>query len=123
MIDMLARLALGANFFYFGLNGFFHWTPIPPATEAMSRWMRALEETGYLLTVVKLIEIAAGLCLLTGFFVPLAVAVLAPLVFVIISNQAILNRGRGWGISLLILIPFAILVWTRQENFLPLLGR
>jgi uncharacterized membrane protein YphA (DoxX/SURF4 family) len=119
-LDLAARLFLGLEFFYFGLNGFFNWRPLPPPSEAMGKFVAAWQETGYLMTVVKFLETLTGLCLLTGFFVPLALLGLAPLIFGIVSLQLFLNEGKGWGISAQIAIPYFVLIFTRWETFRPL---
>lgn len=117
--DFLARWILGLNFFISGLNGFRHWFPLPEPKPEMGRFVEALNETGYLMEIVKTLEIVAGLCLLAGFFVPLALVTLGPIVFVVVSSQLMLNRERGWGISALILVPFLILLGTRWDYFEP----
>ena len=119
--DFIARLILGLLFFIFGANGFLNRLPIPPAEPRMQKFVQSLQETNYLMTIVKVIEILSGLCLLTGFFVPLALLCLAPVIFVIVSAQLFLNGRRGWGISFLTLIPFLVLLATRWNSFEPFL--
>lgn len=42
-----SRIVLGLIFFVFGLNGFFHFIPMPPPPEAGGKFLGALFETGY----------------------------------------------------------------------------
>ena len=114
--ETLFRLFVGAFFFVFGLNGFFKKIPIPPPEPEMGRFLAALESTGYLMTFVKIFEILAGALLLTNFFVLLALHILAPLIFVIVTSQWFLNRRNGLGISLITLIPYLILVFLHGSE-------
>lgn len=73
-----ARLFLGLLFTVFGLNGFFGFLPMPPTTEAGGAFLGALASTGYMFPLIKGTEVVAGLLLLSGRFVPLALTLLAP---------------------------------------------
>ena len=115
ILEGVLRLLVGANFLVFGLNGFFHWFPIPPAAPRMAAFVKALDQTGYLLTVVKILEILAGALILAGIFLPLALTLLAPIVFVLVSSQLVLNEKRGWGISIFTAVPYLALVALRWE--------
>ena len=117
ILDLCFRSLFGLNFFVFGLNGFFHWFALPPTEEPMREFIEALGKTNYLMTVIKSLEVAIGICLLTNRFVPLAIATSAPLAFGIVSSQLLLNKRRGWGISALTLVPFVFLVHARQDAF------
>ena len=116
-MDLIFRIFLGLNFFIFGLNGFFKWFAIPQAHERMEKFQKALIETGYVMTVVKWIEVISGLFLLTGFFVPLAILICGPIVFMIVSAHLFLNQKRGYGISLSVLLPYLGLLWIHWSSF------
>ena len=117
VMDLIFRIALGLNFFIFGLNSFFKWFAIPPAHERMDKFQKALIETGYVMTVVKWIEVISGLFFLTGFFVPLALLLCGPIVFMIISSHYFLNQKQGYGISLSIMLPYLGLLWIHWSAF------
>ncbi|MFN7729965.1 MAG: DoxX family membrane protein [Bdellovibrio sp.] len=120
MLDWTLRILVGANFLFFGLNGFFYWVGIPQAEPRMKDFVGALERTGYLMLVVKSLEVVCGAFILTGFLVPLALILLAPIVFVIISAQLVLNGRRGWSISALTGLPFLGLLFLHQDAYLTL---
>jgi uncharacterized membrane protein YphA (DoxX/SURF4 family) len=77
---LIARILLGLIFFVFGLNGFFNFIPVPPPPEAGMKFLGALGGTGYFFPVLKATETIAGLALLSGFFAPLALVILAPII-------------------------------------------
>lgn len=58
------RVLLALILIIFGLNKFLNFMPFPPMPEAAQAFMGALIETGYLMTVVAIIEIIAGIFLL-----------------------------------------------------------
>ena len=74
---LIARILLGLMFLVFGLNGFLNFLHMPMPTGLAGQYMGALFVSHYL-AVVFLVEIAGGLLLLAGQFVPLALVLLGP---------------------------------------------
>jgi len=79
-----ARLLLGAIFVLFGLNGFFRFLPMPEMPAGAMTYLMGLMSAGYFFPVLKVTEILCGVALLSGFYVPLALTVLAPIILQII---------------------------------------
>jgi uncharacterized membrane protein YphA (DoxX/SURF4 family) len=75
-----ARVLLGLVFFVFGLNGFFGFLPQPPMPAGAGAFVGGLAGAGYFFPLLKGTEVIAGLLLLSNRFVPLALALLAPIV-------------------------------------------
>lgn len=92
-VTLGARLIMGLIFVVFGLNGFFHFIPMPPMPEAAGKFMGALGATGYFFPFLKVCEIVAGLFLVIGAFVPLALIILAPIIINIVLFHAFLAPG------------------------------
>ena len=78
-----ARILLGLIFFVFGLNFFLHFIPTPPMSGPPGAFAGAMIATGYLFVLVKVTEVVSGAMLLVGRYVPLALAVLAPVVNIV----------------------------------------
>jgi uncharacterized membrane protein YphA (DoxX/SURF4 family) len=91
----VARIALGLIFTVFGLNGFFGFLPQPPLADAGGAFIGALAATGYMFPLIKGVEVAVGLALLGGRFVPLALTLLAPVTVNIVAFHAFLSPGLG----------------------------
>ena len=72
MARTVVRILLGAAFIFFGLNGFMHFFTPPPMTGDAGTFMAGMMAAGYLMPLMSAVEIAAGLMLLIGRFVPLA---------------------------------------------------
>ena len=74
------RVLLGLIFFVFGLNGFFHFIPQEEKLpENAAAFMMALSNSGYFFPMLKAVEVTSGVLLLTNWFVPLALVLLAPI--------------------------------------------
>src|SRR5262245_14008901 len=84
-LPLAARVVLGLIFTVFGLNGFLHFLPQPPSTPAAMAFGGALAATGYMFPLIKGTEVLAGVLLLSGRYVPLALTLLAPVVVNIVA--------------------------------------
>ncbi len=78
-IQIGVRALLGALFLFGGI-GFFlmEIPPLPPGD--MATFMNGMVASKYFLPLLKVTEIICGLFLVSGFFVPLALVILAPIV-------------------------------------------
>jgi uncharacterized membrane protein YphA (DoxX/SURF4 family) len=119
-----ARVLLGSLFFVGGLNGFLNFIPPPsmPMPEAAVSFGMALMKTGYMFPLIKGTEVACGALLLFNRYVPLALAVLAPIVINIFAFHAFLTPGDiGMAASVVLLEVY--LAWSYRTAFAPLLAR
>src|SRR4030095_17211955 len=81
----VVRVLLGLMFLVFGLNGFLNFMPTPKdIPQEILAVMDALMKAGYM-TVVSGVEVIVAGLLLTNFFVPLALTLLAPIIVGIIT--------------------------------------
>jgi hypothetical protein len=119
-VKTAARLALGAIFTVFGLNGFFHFLPQPPPSGLAAVFLGGLGASGYMFPLIKGTEVIAGLLLLSNRYVPLALTVLAPIVVNILAFHAFLAPG-GLGLCIAITALGVYLATTERAAFAPLL--
>ena len=92
-IPTIARLLLGLLFTVFGANMWLHFIPIPlPPEGPAANFMFAIYGSGYL-TVVKVLEVAGGVLLLSGRFTNLALTLLGPVVVNIALYHFFLVKG------------------------------
>jgi putative oxidoreductase len=116
-----ARILLGLMFIVFSLNFFFPFLPVPPPPPAAGAFAGAMFATGYIFHLLKVLELASGIALLAGFFVPLALTVLAPIIVNIVFFHAFLAPS-GLPIPLVILVLELFLAWAYRDSFAPLLN-
>src|SRR5262245_15861599 len=85
IVTAIVRILLGLMFLVFGLNGFLNFMPPPKdLPQEIITVMGALMQAGYI-TVVSGAEVLIAVLLLTNRFVPLALALLAPIVVGILT--------------------------------------
>ena len=113
-----ARLALGAIFTVFGLNGFFHFLPQPPPTGLAAALIGGLAASGYMFPLIKGTEVIVGLLLLGNRFVPLALTVLAPIVVNIVAFHLFLAPA-GLALPIAIAALGIYLAFTERAVFAP----
>jgi uncharacterized membrane protein YphA (DoxX/SURF4 family) len=120
-LPTIARVLLGSIFVVFGLNGFFHFIPQPPAPPRAMAFAGALAATGYFFPLLKATEVAAGALLLAGF-VPIALTLLAPIVVNIVAFHAFLAPGN-YAVVGLVLASEIYLAVVHRAVFAPLFTR
>lgn len=120
LVPTAARLFLGLVFTVFGLNFFLHFLPTPPQPPRALAFAGALFGSGYLFPLLKSVEVVTGLLLLSGLFVPLALALLAPVVVNIVAFHLFLAPA-GLPIPLAVLAAEIYLAWTYRAAFAPML--
>ncbi len=118
-----ARLLLGLVFFVFGLNGFLSFIPAPtaPMPEGAMALGGALMQSGYMIPLIKGTEVLVGALLLANRLVPLALALIAPVVVNIVAFHVFLEPS-GTVLSLIILALEVVLAWSYRAAFRPLLA-
>ena len=116
IVKSTPRYLLGLIFLVFGLNGFFNFLPQPPLPEAGLKFIMGLVESGYMMPLVKGIEVVTGVALLAGIFVPLALLLLAPVVVNIFLFHAFLAPGGGgMVVPTLVLALLLITAWQNRS--------
>jgi len=104
-VSTIARYLAGVIFLFFGLNGFLHFIPFPPPSGVAGQFMGALFVSHYLM-VIFAFQVIAGVLLLVNRYVPLAVAVLAPVIVNILCFHALMAPSG------LPLAAFIAVLWT-----------
>jgi uncharacterized membrane protein YphA (DoxX/SURF4 family) len=115
-----ARIGLGLIFTVFGANKLLHFLPQPPISGPPAEFVGALFATGYMIPLLAGTEIVSGVLLLSGRFVPLALAFLAPVVVNIVGFHAFL-APEGLALPLVVVAAELYLAWTYRDAFGPML--
>ena len=77
MIAIVARYLLGLIFTVFGLNGFLNFIHQPPPANPLANQFFVSVSESHFAAFFFAIQLLAGLLLLSGYFVPLALTLLA----------------------------------------------
>jgi len=81
----ISRYLLGLMFTVFGLNGFFHFIPQPPPTNPLALQFFGAIIGSHFASFFFAVQVVGGLLLLSGFFVPLALILIAAEIYNILA--------------------------------------
>lgn len=113
-----ARIMMGIVFVVFGLNGFLHFIPQPkqPMSEGAMALSGALMNSGYMFPMIMGTQLLVGVLLLLNRFVPLALALIAPVIVNIIAFHLFLApKSIGPGVVVLVLELY--LAWAYRSCY------
>ena len=105
--SVIARYLAGLIFLVFGLNGFLHFIPMPAPGGIAGQYMGALYASHYL-WVIFAFQLIAAVLLLINRYVPLAVAVLAPVIVNILCFHALMAPS-GLPLALFVAVLWAVI--------------
>src|SRR6266566_1705712 len=112
---VIARYLAGVIFLVIGLNGFLNFIPLPPPGGVAGQFIGALYVSHYL-WVIFAFQVIAGVLLLVNRYVPLAVAVLAPVIVNILSFHALMDPS-GLPLALLVAVLWAVILVDVRPAF------
>jgi putative oxidoreductase len=95
IVSVIARYLLGLIFTVFGLNGFFHFIPQPPPVNPVAIQFFVAISVSHFAAFFFAVQIVAGLLLLSGIFVPLALTLLAAELYNILAFHITLAPGAA----------------------------
>jgi uncharacterized membrane protein YphA (DoxX/SURF4 family) len=100
------------------LGALTHITNLKEGAMADSAFITAMVNTGYLWPIIGTIELLAGVAILAGRFVPIALIVLAPVTLnILFFHLSQPSHPDGIGIALAIILPHLGLAWLYREHF------
>src|ERR1700759_4897171 len=85
IVSLIARYLLGLMFTVFGLNGFLNFIHQPPPTNPLAIQFFIAISSSHFAAFFFAVQLIGGLLLLSGYFVPLALTLLAAGLFKILA--------------------------------------
>lgn len=119
-ITLISRILLGLMLIVFGLNKFLQFMPMPEMAEPAQAFMGALVATGYVMTIVAVVEIIAGILIILNKFSALALVVLFPIMLNAFLFHLFLDIA-GIGGSLLVMVLIIYLLFVEKHKFTEML--
>ena len=114
---VIARILLGLMFIIFGSNFFLNFIPMPPPPPGLAGdYFKVFAASGYMY-VVGAMQLLSGLLLLIGRFVPLALTILAAMIFNIWTFHILMNPQGLFPMAILIMVLELFLVWSYRDRF------
>lgn len=121
-LPAIARFLMGLIFLVFGLNGFLNFMPQPKdLPEGVAALLGAFKTSGYMLQLISGTQVLVGALLLINCFVPLALALIAPVIVNIICFHVFLMPATiAPGIVVAVLEIY--LAWSYRKVYAPMLA-
>jgi uncharacterized membrane protein YphA (DoxX/SURF4 family) len=117
----LSRVLLGLLLISGGINNFLAKNPVSNPSPKGDWFLGVLQETGYLLHAVAITEIVVGVMLLSGYFLPLALALFAPIMVNILLFHIFLQFA-GVEAALIAAVFYGHLVYVHRHRFASVLS-
>ncbi|GIN20735.1 hypothetical protein [Siminovitchia fordii] len=117
----VCRLFLSVVFLIAGINGYFVIFGLEPFIATSSKAM-ALFQLDNLLIFEKSLEILCGVLLLSNQFIPLAIAILSPIVANILLLHLFLDPSLLL-LAILLVLAYGCLLFFYRKNFISLIER
>lgn len=119
-LALALRILVGLPMVAFGMMYFLNMMPAdPPIPDEAKQLMGVFVPSGWM-NVVKVLEVAGGLLLLSGRFVPLGLVLLVPVTVNIAIWDAVIMKYQGPPIGTILLVLEIVLIWLYRPYFKPL---
>ena len=117
IVGIIARILLGIMFVVFGLNGFLHFLhmKMPAMSPLAMQYMGAIAHS-HMLQWAFAVQLVTGLMLLAGFFVPLALVLLGPIIANILLFHGLMDP-KGIGNGLIAFVLWLIVFFSVRDHF------
>jgi uncharacterized membrane protein YphA (DoxX/SURF4 family) len=112
---LIARILLGLIFTVFGLNGFFHFMPmlLPPGDAGT--FFTIMFKYGWV-TFLSVLYIIAGVLLLIGRYIGVALTILGPIIVVILLYHITMDP-KGLPMALFVALLEVFLIYAHWHHF------
>jgi len=122
-LPTVVRVAFGLLLFVAGLNFFLNFIPQPttPMPEGVVALTGGFIKSGYMFPLIGATHAVVGALLLTNRFVPLALALIAPVIVNIVALHSFLDHS-GIPMALIVLASEIYLAWTHRNAYRPMLA-
>ena len=120
MATSVLQRVLGFIFLAFGLNGFVHFIPQMKLPNPALQLFIGMAATGYMIPLLFATQAVSGALLIVGMFVPLALALLAPVLVNIFLFHVFL-ASDGLPVAIIVVALELFLAWAYRDSFAPML--
>ncbi|MDF1516986.1 MAG: DoxX family membrane protein [Lutibacter sp.] len=115
-LTMVLRLLLGLILLVFGANKFLQFMPSPPMEGPPADFFGALFATGYMIPLIAITEIIAGVLLLTNKWTGLALVLVAPISVNIVLFHLVLDPA-GIAAAAVVAVLNVVLIYANWNKF------
>jgi uncharacterized membrane protein YphA (DoxX/SURF4 family) len=116
IVALIARILLGLIFFVSGLNGFFHFFPMGQMPTGLAgQYIGVLMQSHYIYFVAAL-QVAGGVLLLVGRYVPLGLTLLGPVIVNILLYHLLMDP-KGLPMAFVVTVLWGIVAFRNRQYF------
>jgi uncharacterized membrane protein YphA (DoxX/SURF4 family) len=117
---IIVRVLMGLLFLFASIVVLFNVFPQPELTGRVKIFMDGVNASGYLLPLIKITELLCGIAFVSGYFVPLATVVIAPIIVNIFFFHAFVDTS-GLPVAVFLVLANIFLAYANWDKFKPLL--
>jgi putative oxidoreductase len=118
---IIVRVLLGLLFLFASIPVLFNLFPPPELTGNTKIFMEGVNASKYLMPLIKIIELLCGIAFVSGFFVPLATVVIAPIIVNIFLFHAFVAPEQGLLVATALVLANIFLAYANWDKFRPVL--
>lgn len=120
IIAIILRTLMGLLFLFGSITFLFKLMPQPELTGNVKLFMDGVNATGYLMMLIKFTELVCGFAFVTGYFVPLASVVIAPIIINILLFHAYVDPS-GLPVGIFLVLANSLVALSNWDKYRPLL--
>lgn len=117
----IVRTLMGLLFLFASITFLFKLFPEPELTGRVKIFMEGMVATGYMMQLVKVTELICGIAFVTGFYVPLAAVVIAPIVVNIFLFHLFVDTS-GLPVAILLVLANSFVAYFHWDKYRPILN-
>ena len=112
---IIVRVLMGLLYLFASIVVLFKIAPQPELTGTTKTFMDGINASGYLLPLIKITELICGISFVTGYFVPLATIVIAPITLNILLFHIFVDTA-GLPVAVFLLLENLFLAFANFEK-------
>jgi len=116
---IIVRVLMGLLFLFASIVVLFDLVHPPEMTGRIKTFNDGIAASGYLLTLINVTELVCGLSFVSGYFVPLATVVIAPVIINIFLFHAFVDR-TGLPVAIFLVLANAFVAYANRDKYKPL---
>jgi putative oxidoreductase len=120
IVMIIVRTLMGLLFLLASIVVLLNLVPKPELTGITKAFNEGLESVGYFIPLLKIAELLCGIAFVTGYFVPLATVVIAPIIVNIFMFHAFIDR-TGLPVAIFLVIANIFVAYYYRDRYAGLL--
>ena len=117
---LIVRTLMGLLFLFASIVDLFNLVPKPELTGTVKSFNEGLDSVGYFFPMLKITELLCGLAIVTGYYVPLATVVIAPIIVNIFMFHAFIDR-TGLPVAIFLVLANIFVAYYYRDSYKDLL--